>query len=126
MMQPHVTEIVVATRDAIVITVLQPLLGWFFEYLWLFNISLYYCGLHAIGVCIYIYLRYNRNYVRSGSGSPGPNASGEGIEVIVTNLQWKTSWQNLKDLLKTCGPISRFVNVMHYIHYLSQSRYNDA
>ncbi|KAK1441851.1 RNA recognition motif RRM containing protein [Babesia gibsoni] len=35
------------------------------------------------------------------------SADGAGVCVIVTNLQWKTSWQDLKDLFKTCAPVNR-------------------
>ncbi|KAK1939757.1 putative single stranded G-strand telomeric DNA-binding protein [Babesia divergens] len=43
------------------------------------------------------------------SSSYGGNSNGEcnGVCVLVTNLQWKTSWQDLKDLFKRCAPVIR-------------------
>ncbi|EDO07029.1 RNA recognition motif domain containing protein [Babesia bovis T2Bo] len=37
----------------------------------------------------------------------GPAGDMGGICIVVTNLQWRTSWQDLKDLFKTCAPINR-------------------
>ncbi|GFE53876.1 single stranded G-strand telomeric DNA-binding [Babesia ovis] len=52
-----------------------------------------------------------------------PNRSGKnfgddaGVCVVVTNLQWKTSWQDLKDLFKTCAPVTRYaVSVNKVVH----------
>ncbi|CDR97655.1 single stranded G-strand telomeric DNA-binding protein, putative [Babesia bigemina] len=47
----------------------------------------------------------NRDWKQSGGG----NGTGEpaGVCVLVTNIQWRTSWQDLKDLFKTCAPVNR-------------------
>ncbi|KAK2194954.1 bifunctional RNA-binding domain superfamily/Nucleotide-binding alpha-beta plait domain superfamily/RNA recognition motif domain [Babesia duncani] len=60
----------------------------------------------------------NKEYVFWGGGVKcGPTiliaCRGEGVTLIVSNLEYNTSWQNLKDLFKTCGPVARVDIMMH-------------
>lgn len=43
------------------------------------------------------------------SGGPGPASGGGsgGRQVFVSNLPWKTSWQDLKDIFRECGEVVR-------------------
>uniref|UniRef100_A0A0G4HA21 RRM domain-containing protein n=1 Tax=Chromera velia CCMP2878 TaxID=1169474 RepID=A0A0G4HA21_9ALVE len=41
------------------------------------------------------------------SGPPVASADDKGRQIFVSNLSWKTSWQDLKDLFKDCGGIVR-------------------
>ncbi|EAN31411.2 RNA recognition motif family protein [Theileria parva strain Muguga] len=48
-----------------------------------------------------------RPRIDSPSGYSGRSSGRSGTSVIVTNLQWKTSWKELKDLFKSCGLVLR-------------------
>ncbi|KAK2198137.1 bifunctional RNA recognition motif domain/RNA-binding domain superfamily/Nucleotide-binding alpha-beta plait domain superfamily/RNA recognition motif domain [Babesia duncani] len=58
------------------------------------------------------YPRNPRRYNRDGNAMAA-NKEGEGVTLIVSNLEYNTSWQNLKDLFKTCGPVARVDIMMH-------------
>lgn len=47
-------------------------------------------------------------YAGGGGGGPPP-AGGEcaGRQIFVSNLPWRTSWQDLKDLFRECGDVVR-------------------
>lgn len=45
-------------------------------------------------------------------GYSGRSSGRSGTSVIVTNLQWKTSWKELKDLFKSCGLVLRYFTLL--------------
>ncbi|ORM40360.1 putative RNA-binding protein [Babesia sp. Xinjiang] len=61
-------------------------------------------------------------------GGRSPSGDATGVCVIVTNLQWKTSWQDLKDLFKSCASVnSCMYEIVFFIeHHLRLSMSEDG
>lgn len=51
----------------------------------------------------------NNQQGTSGSSYQGGSGGGGGRQVFVSNLPWKTSWHDLKDLFRECGEVIRYV-----------------